>query len=154
MGPAVATVWRLEGSCEPQHQGGSRPNGGGWWLREPCELLAPFRFLLEGGADRSGVIPGTPPRLAPEEPLEALSWAKVSLASLTRPHGGWSRKALLAGPPSPPRIGKQPDGYRYQALKVRGTHCLQAPWQMGQLQASMAGGRGECRVETLSGWGS
>lgn len=70
-----------------------------WGRLVPCERLASLRFFMEGGADRSAVIPGTLPRLAPEEPREALSRAKVSLASLTRPHGGWSQEALLAGPP-------------------------------------------------------
>lgn len=62
----------------------------GWWLREPCKLWASLTFLLEGGADRLEVILGTLPGLILEEPQEALSWAKVSLASLTRSQGGRS----------------------------------------------------------------
>lgn len=65
---------------------------GGWWLWEPCKPLASLT-LLEGGADRPEVILGTLPALVLEEPQEALSWAKVSLASLTRPHGGRSQEA-------------------------------------------------------------
>lgn len=69
------------------------------WLRGPRELLASLRFILEGRGDRSGMNLGTWPGVAPEEPQEAASWAKVSLASPKRPHGGRSQEVLVAVPP-------------------------------------------------------
>lgn len=107
-----------ECTCEPQPQQGGRP------IREPHELLASLRFILEGRGDRSGMNLGTRPGVAPEESQEAVSWAKVSLASPKRPHGGRSQEVLVA---VPPQRGTLPGWHRYQALKVLGTHPLQAP---------------------------
>lgn len=60
-------------------------------MRERCEFSPSLIFFLEGGPDRCGVILGTLPRLVPEEPREALSWAKVSWCHYEAPWREGSR---------------------------------------------------------------
>lgn len=86
----------MECPCEPRtNQGTDQPEGRLVARGATQTFVNPPSFLKEGPTlvPWSGLLLGTLPGLALEEPQEALSQAKVSLVSLTRTHGRRSQEA-------------------------------------------------------------